>query len=152
MALQKPLVIVSDQIEQLQTGDTINSPGGILAFQSNNSPAGNDFLSAWSGSAQGTEGVQAKIIVPGPTGTDRTIKNARAVVTSAPGGVTAHNFTVRKNGVNTTLIVIITDATTSGSDVVNSFTALPGDTITVQYTKTGSPAAAGATMIAMELQ
>jgi hypothetical protein len=110
------------------TGPT--GPGtGILAFQSMATPAAADFLAAWSGSA--------------------TL--AGALVTTAPGGVTAAVFTVRKNGVNTALVVTISGAATTGSDLVNSVSVSPGDTITVQFTKIGLPVATGKLTMSMEL-
>ena len=68
-----------------------------------------------------------------------TIRNLRIRCTAGTGGAT-NTYTVRKNGVNTTLTVGILNTATNGSNLANSFTVVAGDLISVQVTKSGVPA------------
>ena len=47
-------------------------------------------------------------------------------------------FTVRKNGAPTAVVVTLTAGTTSGSDIANSTTVVPGDEITIEANPGGS--------------
>ena len=68
-----------------------------------------------------------------------TIRNLRIRCTAGTGGGT-NTYTVRKNGVNTTLLVAILNTATNGSNLASSFTVVAGDLISVQVTKSVAPA------------
>lgn len=67
-----------------------------------------------------------------------TIRNLRLHCTAGTGG-NLNTYTVRKNGVNTTLTFTINNATGSGSDTTHSFTVAAGDLISIQVTKDVAP-------------
>ena len=69
-----------------------------------------------------------------------TVKNLYAFCSAAPGAGTDKTITVRKNGVNTVLTASIANASTTASDIVNSFTVAAGDLLSVTVTHTGAPA------------
>lgn len=69
-----------------------------------------------------------------------TIKNLYAFCSAAPGVGTDKTITVRKNGFNTALTATIANASTTASNVVNSFTVVAGDLLSVTVTHTGAPA------------
>ncbi len=132
------------------TGPTSTSPA-LLQWVANANFNANQFLRCWSAQAlSNTEDETTKILIPGNAGT-RTLQNARALVGVAPGGVTADIFTVRINGVATTIVVTISGVATTGSDTTHTATVSPGDTVTVQGTKTGSPAGTTSVMFSVEL-
>lgn len=133
------------------TGPASTSPA-ILQWVSNSSFAADQFIRSWSAQApSGTENEFTKILIPGNAAT-RTLKNARAIVGTAPGAGTSDIFTVRVNGVATAIVVTITDDVTTGSDTTNTATVSPGDTVTVQGTKAGAPAGATSVLFSLELE
>lgn len=70
-----------------------------------------------------------------------SIKNLFASIT-VPCGTGSRTFTVRQNGVNTSISATISGTGTSASDVVDSITINPFDLISVEHSSTGTPAAA----------
>lgn len=80
-------------------------------------------------------------ILMGVTG---TLRNLNIQLQSAPGVGATRTFTIRKNGINTTLNVSITGAATTGSDNIDTVSVIPFDLISLLHTTTGSPASAGA--------
>jgi hypothetical protein len=68
-----------------------------------------------------------------------TLSNLYVNLTSIPGGGNSRTFTVRINGVNTSLAVVISDFATSGVNLVDTATVNPGDRISLRTTSTGSP-------------
>lgn len=80
-------------------------------------------------------------LVTGVIPCDGTISDFFVALQTAPGAGTTRNFTIRINGANSSVVVVISDTATSGSDLVNSVSVSAGDTITIGSTNpTGSPA------------
>lgn len=77
------------------------------------------------------------IAVPG------TFRNFRVKLPAAPGSGVTRTFTVRKNAVDTALVVAITGTSqTLGSDTSNSIAFAAGDTISIKHVVSGGTAAA----------
>jgi len=68
-----------------------------------------------------------------------TLQSLYVNLTSIPGGGNARVFTVRVNGVNTSLSVTIAGFVTSGSNTVNTVPVVAGDRVSVQTTSIGTP-------------
>ncbi len=66
-----------------------------------------------------------------------TMRNLRQRCTVGTGGGTA-TYTVRKNGVDTTLLAAITNTASNGADTTHSFTVAKADLISIKITKTGT--------------
>jgi hypothetical protein len=92
------------------------------------------FLNQWAalGSVLNSETLVSHILIPGPAGKVRTLRNARAEVTTAPGITPGLRFRLRKNGVDTAITFDIDGGALVGSDLVNSVTVSPGDYLTVR--------------------
>ena len=74
-----------------------------------------------------------------------TMKNLYCYLGTAPGVGEGVQFTLYKNGVGQTPTVTISNADVSGADVVNSFTVVAGDRLTVELIQSGASAAANFT-------
>jgi hypothetical protein len=74
--------------------------------------------------------------------TSGTFKNLRASISVAPGSGKSSTFTVSKNVTPTALTCTISDAATTCTDLLNSFTFVAGDLITLQSVPSGTPSAA----------
>jgi hypothetical protein len=145
------MVIKVDEEGVLYTNGNAK-PASALSWVATDLLTDGAFLNAWAGVAaeQGAEGAVTKILVPGND--DRKIVNARVSIAVAPGVGESVTFTVRKNGVDTALIVVIADAALVGSNVVDSVSVSPGDTLTVKMNKTaGAVLAPGASFVSIEL-
>jgi hypothetical protein len=92
-----------------------------------------------------------RILIPGPTGKVRTLRNARAEITTAPGADPGLTFTLQKNGVDTAITFTIINAALVGSDLVNTVTCVPGDYLTVRHTRAGSTSNPGNMNFSVEL-
>jgi pectate lyase-like protein len=68
-----------------------------------------------------------------------TIRNLRVNCTAGVGSLNV-TYTVRKNGVNTTLTTTFNNTLTASSDTTHSFTVVAGDLISIQITKVSAPA------------
>lgn len=100
------------------------------------------FLNHWGalGGVLNAESLQSQILIPGPAGATRILKNARVILTTAPGGILTNVFTVRVNGVATSIVVTVTGAATTGSDLVHSASVSPGDRVSVAEVDAGANA------------
>mgnify|MGYP001577497588 CR=1 FL=1 len=105
--------------------------------------ANNEFLVRYQDQSNGdttTETYFNRIIIP----FNATLKNMYVGLTTAPGAGTSRTFTVRRNAVNQSLLVTISEAATTGNDVTNTVAVTAGQEITVQGTLAGAPAASRA--------
>ncbi len=71
-----------------------------------------------------------------------TIKLFRVRFSTAPGAGKSWLVKLRKNGVDTSISVTISDTATQGADLVNEVSVSPGDKLDVQVTPSGTPTAA----------
>lgn len=78
-----------------------------------------------------------------PWPTDGTFRNLVITITTAPGTGKSWTFTVRKDGVDTTLTVPIADTATTARDTTHSFTIAPGGLLSMSCTPSGTPASLG---------
>lgn len=79
----------------------------------------------------------------GPWSAPGVISKWTVTLTNAPGAGKSRTFTIRLNGVNQPLQIVISDLETSGSDLVNTVTVAAGDLLAVQMVPAGTPAASG---------
>jgi hypothetical protein len=70
----------------------------------------------------------------------KTISDLRVELEVAPGSGKSWTFTLRKNEVNTSLAVTISNTAKTGSDLANSVATSPGDGISIRAEPSGSPA------------
>lgn len=68
-----------------------------------------------------------------------TFNTLNISIATAPGASKSWTFVVRKNEINTTLTCAISGTATSCSDLVNSFSVVAGDRITIKVTPSGTP-------------
>lgn len=68
--------------------------------------------------------------------------NAYIALSAAPGAGKSYTFTLQKNGVDTSVVVTISDAATSGQDITHSVTFAAGDHATWKCVPSGTPGAA----------
>ena len=73
--------------------------------------------------------------------TSGTIKGLHVEAAAAPGGGKSRTFTVRKNGVATSLTCTISNNATTCDDTTNTVTIAAGDSAVLEYTESGGPAA-----------
>lgn len=92
-----------------------------------------------SGPWNSTE-ARVKNVIPNVNG---TIGPFYFEVDTAPGVGKQYTFTVRKNGVDTSLSIVISGTNKTGSDTNTGhyFTVAPGDTVTISSTPASTPAA-----------
>lgn len=74
-----------------------------------------------------------------------TIDNLIVTLSSAPGASTSFTFTVRKNQIDTTLSVVISGASTTGTLKGNPISYVAGDTISISCTPNNTPTAPSTT-------
>ena len=79
--------------------------------------------------------IQSVVSAPG------TISKLYFKLTAAPGAGKSVTFTVRKNGIDTSLSVTISGTDTTGSDLVNSIAVSAGDLLSVKCVPSGTPTA-----------
>lgn len=115
------------------TGET------VLMGASNGALASGTIYGAFTGALASASEAAVYVVIP----TGGTLKNLYTRLSAAPGTDNTRIFTVRKNGVDTSLTKTF-GATDSGvlSDTVNTVTVAAGDLITLQKTETGTPASA----------
>ena len=103
------------------------------------------FAPGWQATATATE-LQITMTRPG------TIRNLRVFgITAGVTGET-NTYTVRKNGVDTTVTTtLLNTATGAASDTTHSFTVVAGDLISISCTKTGVVVGGGALTAVIEL-
>ena len=120
------------------------APAAVLSWLATAMVTSGRFMNAWAGvtAEQATEVAATKILAPGTTGSTNTRKarRARVLIDVAPGTGESVTFTLRKNGVDTSLVVVISDANTSGEntdplDPTNQINVDPGDFLTVRMNK-----------------
>jgi len=75
--------------------------------------------------------------------TDGTFTNLLITLAGAPGTGKSWTFTVRKNGVDTALSVVISDTATTGRDTTHSVAVAPGDLLSLKSVPSGTPSASG---------
>ena len=129
------------------TGNTgwVAIGGGVLVWGTGDTTAAATAVylaPGWIAVSIATE-IQMAVTRPG------TIRNLR--VQAATAGVTAatNTYTVRKNGVDTTLLASIDNtATGSTTDTVNSFTVVAGDLLSISVVKSGAVATGQANVTA----
>ncbi len=93
------------------------------------------YTAAWAGST--SEGdVYTQIIVPRAG----TVKSLRVKSQVAPGSGQTHTFTVRKNGVDTGLSVVLSGSAVSGADLVTEVAVAAGDIVTMKEVASASAA------------
>lgn len=73
-----------------------------------------------------------------------TVKKFYVRVSAAPGAGKSWTFRVRKNGVDTDIVVTISESDTDGSDLVNTVNVSDDDYLDVSCAPSGTPAAAAA--------
>ena len=73
-------------------------------------------------------------------GQSAVLKNFYMKLSTAPGAGNSQTFTLRKNNVNTSLSITISDTDTSGNDLTNQITISDGDILSIKNTQSGSPA------------
>ena len=71
--------------------------------------------------------------------TDGTLTTLCINLETAPGSGKSYTFTVRKNGVDTALIVVVSDSNTTG-EATGSIDITTGDRITIKVVPSGTPA------------
>lgn len=86
---------------------------------------------------------ETRVQTPMPTG--GTIKELCINLSAAPGAGTSYTFTLRKNGIATSLTVTISDTNTQGSDLVNTVSFNAGDEVDIEVVPSGTPTARKAT-------
>ena len=74
------------------------------------------------------------------SGGDFSLKDFRVNLGTAPGVGKSRTFRVRKDGVNTDIVVTISDASTSGVDSTNTATFAEGSLFSISETPSGTPA------------
>jgi hypothetical protein len=135
-----PIDIRVDALGVVYAG-SFPGPASILQWLTTAQVTTGSFLNAWAGVAaeQLIELSLTKILVP----QTRTIKNAFAEITVAPGAGESVTFTLRKNGADTVLVVVIADANLTGSDTdpTHAVAVAPGDTLSVRMDKSAGAAA-----------
>jgi hypothetical protein len=101
------------------------------------------YLSSYAGLGSLTESIDTKILIPGnpSIGPTRKLRRARAIISTAPGAGESITLTLRKNGVDTSVVIVISGTALSGGDAVNEEDVDPGDRITVRVDKSGGAAA-----------
>jgi hypothetical protein len=65
-----------------------------------------------------------------------TLRNLYVNLTTVPGGGNARTFTIRINGVNSALALVISDFNTSGTNTITTVPVIAGDRISLQVTNT----------------
>jgi len=75
-----------------------------------------------------------------PWSTSGTAKNFKVKLTTAPGAGTSRTFAFRKNGIDQSLSITISDTSTTGSDLVNTVSLSPGDVLQIKHTSSGAVA------------
>lgn len=82
-----------------------------------------------------------------------TVKNLRAVSTNGNISVADMIMTMRKNGVDQTVVATITNGASSGSDTTNSFAVAIGDLLSIKITGNGTTVPTGSSVWAsVEIQ
>lgn len=109
----------------------------------NISTTGTQYLAAMGRSSAALT-VEAFTLIP--IAVSGTFRNFRVKLPAAPGSGVTRTFTVRKNAVDTALVVTISGTSqTLGSDTSNDVTFAAGDTISIKHVVTGGTAAAATT-------
>jgi hypothetical protein len=111
---------------------------GMIFFSSNNVniQSGNLIGTGWIVNA--IQEFSAAFVVPRNT----TLSRLYVYLSSAPSLSSTRRFTIRVNGVDTGLTVLISGTSTVGIDLVDTVNVLAGDQISLQTVSTGTPAAA----------
>jgi hypothetical protein len=92
--------------------------------------------------APGYELTSSAVELSIPVNRPGTVRNLYVNVVGAGTGAATVTYTVRKNGADQTLLTTLGNtATGAASDLVNSFTVVAGDLISIQITKSGVVAA-----------
>lgn len=91
---------------------------------------------------QPSGGASAEGLTIIPVAVAGTFRNFRIKLGTAPGTGVTRTFTVRKNGVDTALVVAISGTATTGSDTSNDISFAAGDYISIKHVVTGGTAAA----------
>ena len=118
-----------------QTGPTGPvSNGGVLFFNSGSNLVNTNYL---TNDAQASVENQAQW----PALTTSTCQNLTISLSASPGVGNTRTFTIRKNGVNQTLSVTISDGSTTGFDNTHTVSFSQFDLLSLQHTRTGTPTA-----------
>lgn len=115
---------------------------GFLFFGNSSVPnSGTNFLRPqYRDSAADT----TEVFIPCPA--SGTLRALYVKATTGPTVSSGHTFTVRKNGVDTTMTCTMAFATTTAQDTSNSVSVTAGDTISIKTT--GTPTAGAINVIA----
>lgn len=81
-----------------------------------------------------------------------TLRNLTIRLDTAPGAGKSRTFVLRINGVDSGVTVTISDAATTGRDIVNSVAVAAGDKLTLKSTPTGTPDANSVTRVTCEFE
>ncbi len=121
--------------------------GGTLVFVDAGGLAGGQtkYTGAWAGSENEAD-VYTQIIAS-RSGTLRSLR----VKSTAPGAGQSRIYTVRKNGVDTGLTVVLADTATVASDLVTAITVVGGDVLTLKGVASAG-AAAGTVTASVNLE
>lgn len=102
-------------------------------FTNSGGNLGNNNYERWG--SEGTE-TASQVVMP----VNVVLSNLYVRLTTAPGGTTRRTFTVRVNGVNTSLVVFLTGTETQKVNTVNTVNVAAGSLVSILHTTTGNPA------------
>ncbi len=124
------------------TGPTGSSAGssnaGMIFFSSNNVNIQTGNLIGVGYVVNAVQEFSAAFIVP----RDCILSRLYVYLSSAPSLSSSRSFTIRINGVDTPLTVLISGTSTVGIDLVTNVAAVAGDQISLQTISTGTPSPA----------
>ena len=145
----------ADQFLRMNAGatapewDTISILAKLLAFNGTNVAIGaTAYLPTGTGatSASETKDYQWMIPVAG------TLKTLYVAVTTSSGSNTGDIFTVRVNGVNTSITCTLIQSATTGNDTTNTAAVVVGDLVSVRCVVAGDANATGAIAVGLILE
>lgn len=119
-------------------GSSVSMIGGLATLSSPGDNTNIRYFGAYvAGSGLGGEAIEsnATTIIP----LNCTISNLYVNLSTPAGLQNSYTFTIRKNGVDTTISVPISGINTSGNDTSNTSTFNSGDTFTISSVPSGIP-------------
>jgi hypothetical protein len=115
-----------------------SSNAGMIFFSSNNVNIQSGNLIGVGYVVNAVQEFSAAFIVP----RNCTLSRLYVYLSSAPSLSSSRSFTIRVNGVDTPLSVLISGTSTVGIDIATNVAALAGDQISLQTISTGTPSPA----------
>lgn len=119
---------------------------GVVAASSDSAEEFMPLIGGPSGGQSGTDLFRQQLI--SSTG---TFKSLIVSLNQAPGAGNSYTFAARKDGVDTAVTCTISDASTSCSDLTNSFAVSPGERVSIGSIPSSTPAASTPTWSVMFL-